>query len=355
MASPSKPDPNHPGKFIPNPDAPSANTVAGIFGNGDPQKGWAALSAFHDLQQPTPIKNRAQAESIIADSSSSPKQLKTAQNFIAENDKDLASAQAGKLALKKAGGAGGSSAGTAADSALVDALVSGHVAPEKISQILSKNPKLIGQVMAKDPSFDSSKIAAYPATYKDFTSGKTSVALNAGGTALGHLKELQELNTNASHIPHTPAWTAYTNKVDTVASELAKFYGDTTIPAIAGIKETLNSTLPGNRDAAIRTQAQSMGRKIDAYQHQWQNAAPSKAYQAPMPGISASALAARAALDPEYAANQGSGSGSQAQPSQQTQSKPAAQQVVPVGATPGRNAAGQIIGYRLPNGQTVRF
>jgi hypothetical protein len=41
-----------------------------------------------------------------------------------------------------------------------------------------------------------------------------------------------------------------------------------------------------------------MGDKLDSYQQTWQNAAPSKAYEAPMPGLSAKAIAARAALDP---------------------------------------------------------
>ena len=45
-------------------------------------------------------------------------------------------------------------------------------------------------------------------------------------------------------------------------------------------------------------------RKFDAYQQSWDNAAPSKAYEAPMPGISAKATEARAALDPRFKAAQ---------------------------------------------------
>lgn len=180
--------------------------------------------------------------------------------------------------------------------ALAQAIATGHVTPERMSYLLSRNPGLVEGVMQIDPSFDSSKAQAYPATYKDFTSGKTAVAINAGATALGHLQELSRMNTNESHIPGTPDYNAYQNKADTVASELAKFYGDATIPAIAAIKKTLTATLPGNRQAAIRTQAESMGDKLDAFQQQWENAAPSKVYQAPMPGISEKAMAARRAL-----------------------------------------------------------
>lgn len=183
----------------------------------------------------------------------------------------------------------------------VRSIGTGKMALSRIDYLLSRNPALMDAVSHAYPDFDSSKVKSYSDTYKDYTSGKTSVALNAGGTGLGHLKELEELNTAASHIPHTPAWTAYQNKATTVATELAKFYGDATVSGIDAIKNTLTSTLPGTREAAIRTQAQSMGDKLDAYEQQWKNAAPSAAYQAPMPGISAAAKTARAALDPEYA------------------------------------------------------
>jgi hypothetical protein len=192
----------------------------------------------------------------------------------------------------------------APEKTLVQSIGSGKIAVDRMAYLIARNPKLLQEVTLAYPDFDSSKAAAYPATYKDFTSGKTAVALNAGGTALGHLYELKELNTPESHIPHTPAWTAYQNKAATVSTELAKFYGDATIPAIENIKSTLTSTLPGNRDAAIRTQAQSMGDKLDAYDQQWKNAAPSSRYEASLPGISPKAMAARAALDPNYAASQ---------------------------------------------------
>ena len=197
---------------------------------------------------------------------------------------------------------------------LVTQIGSGKMALNRLDYLLSKNPQLMAAVSQAYPDFDSSKVKSYTDTYKDFTSGPTSKALNAGGTGLGHLSELQDLNTPASHIPHTPAWTAYQNKATTVATELAKFYGDATVSGIDAIKQTLVSTLPGNREAAIETQAKSMGDKLDAYEQQWKNAAPSAAYQAPLPGISPQAKAARAKLDPEYAAKvQGQGGAAQPQ------------------------------------------
>ena len=109
---------------------------------------------------------------------------------------------------------------------------------------------------------------------------------------------LQSLNTPESRIPGTAAYQAYENQLATIAPELGKFYGNDTIPGIEGYKKTLGAIF--NRGAAIQTQAHSMGVKLDSYQQQWNNAAPSKAYQAPLPGISPAAMAARAALDPTY-------------------------------------------------------
>jgi hypothetical protein len=186
------------------------------------------------------------------------------------------------------------------DPALVTAIAHGQVPAGRMSYLLARNPGLLSNVMKADPGFDGSKVEAYSRTYADFTSGKTSVELLSGGTALEHLAELRDLNTTDSHIPGTPAWNAYQNKADTVATELAKFYGDSTIPAIASIKRTLASNLPGTRDAGITTQAGSMADRLDNYAQKWQNAAPSEAYEAQMPGISPRAKQAWATLDPKY-------------------------------------------------------
>ena len=188
----------------------------------------------------------------------------------------------------------------AGSAALVDEIGTGKMAAGRMSYLLARNPDLMTAVAQKYPDFDSSKVEAYANTYKDFTEGKTAVQINSGATALGHMNELRKLNTPASHIPFTPAWTAYQNKVATLAPELAKFYGDVTIPAIEAIKKTLASTLPGNRDAAIKTQAQSMLDKFGSITQQWHNAAPSAVYEAAMPGVSPEAHQAAAELAQAY-------------------------------------------------------
>lgn len=191
--------------------------------------------------------------------------------------------------------------GDANDPSLVDAIGKGQLPAGRLSYLLARNPALVAAVTKAYPGFDGSKVEAYTRAYADFTSGHTSQELLSGGTALEHLKELDALNTNASHVYGTPAYTAYQNKADTVATELARFYGDSTIPAIASIKKTLTTTLPGSRKAAISTQAGSMADRLDNYAQKWSNAAPSEAYEAQMPGISPKAKEAWAALDPKYA------------------------------------------------------
>lgn len=214
-------------------------------------------------------------------------------NSYAEANKN--NAEASKDQLESGTGAQGS--------ALIDSIGTGKIALDRLGYLATRNPQLLAAVQAKYPNFDSSKAAAYPAVYKEFTStkkGTAGAALNAGGTALKHLQELQKLNTVESHIPGTKDHVAYMNKADTLSTELASFYGDTTIPAIASIKNTLTTQVPGGRNAAIRTQAQSMGDKFNSYQQTWDNAAPSSAYEAPMPQIDKEAKEARAALDPRY-------------------------------------------------------
>ena len=244
------------------------------------------------------VQNKLDVANTVADTK------KAVANIGATSKQNVANIGAAVKALqvgqKKASGVEGTPA------ELATAIAQGHIPLDRMGYLLARNPGLIANVMAVDPSFDGSKAQSYPSTYKDFTSGKTSVAINAGGTVLQHLLNLRQLNTTESRIPGTADYQRYQNQVDTIAPELGKFYGNDTIPGIAAYKKTLGAIF--NRDAAITQQAHSMGVKLDNYQQQWNNAAPSKVYQAPMPGISSTSMAARAALDPEYKApNTGGG------------------------------------------------
>jgi hypothetical protein len=182
---------------------------------------------------------------------------------------------------------------------IAHAIAVGQVSLDRLGYILARKPEIVAAVLKEDPTFDTTKVANYVNTSKDFTSGKTSQQLVNGATALQHLSELRKLNTDQSRIKGTAAYQAYESKMNTVSDELAQFYGTSTIPGIDSFKGTLNATL--NRDAAITTQVQSMGDRFDNLENKWTNAAPSTHYQAPMPGISSAAKAVRAQLDPAYA------------------------------------------------------
>jgi hypothetical protein len=186
---------------------------------------------------------------------------------------------------------------------LVDEIGTGKMAVDRLAYLLARNPALMSAVAQKYPDFDSSKVGAYIQATKDFTSSKPNTAggsLLAGSVAFKHLQELKDMNTLESMNPLTAAYTAYQNKADTVSGELARFYQTDTLPGIASIKSTLASPLVYKRNAAITTQAQSMGDRLNSYEQTWKNAAPSAAYEAKMPGIDADAMKARAALDPNY-------------------------------------------------------
>ena len=187
------------------------------------------------------------------------------------------------------------------DPALVDSIRKGTVAPTSLGRMLTgKDGQRLLAAVEAGGDVDTSKLAAYPKVYQDFTSGKTAVALNAGGTALKHLVELKQLNTLASRVPGGSDNKAFNNKLDTLVPELIKFYG---MPDTNETARSLKSTLGGlmNRDSAIASQVKSLGDKMDSYHQTWRNAAPSAAYQAAMPNVDDEAKMARAELDPKYA------------------------------------------------------
>lgn len=185
---------------------------------------------------------------------------------------------------------------------LVREIGTGKMPLERFGYILTRNPSLASMVSQAYPDFDGSKVQSYIATVKDFTSGKTAISLNAGATALKHMQELMNLNTYGSRIPGSSASKAFNNKLDTVVGELVRFYQmPSTNQSYDSMKETLGGTF--NRDAAIRSQINSMADKLASYAQQWQNAAPSAQYEAPMPHIDEKAKRALVQIDPEFASD----------------------------------------------------
>lgn len=185
---------------------------------------------------------------------------------------------------------------------LVREIGTGKMPLERFGYILTRNPALASMVAEAYPDFDGSKVQSYISTVKDFTSGKTSIALNAGATALKHMQELMKLNTFDSRIPGSADSKAFHNKLDTVVGELVRFYQ---MPSTNQSYDSMKGTLGGvlNRDAAITSQINSMADKLASYAQQWKNAAPSSAYEAPMPHIDEKAKRALFSIDPDFASD----------------------------------------------------
>jgi hypothetical protein len=188
------------------------------------------------------------------------------------------------------------------EAAVVKQIGTGQMPVTRLDFLAARNPALLSAVAQAYPDFDGSKVQGYTHTVKDFTSGPTSRALNAGGTALEALQSLYDDTTYLAKVPGTEDRAKREADLRVVSAEVAKVLnGGTAAPSekeIENIYNTLNTTF--NRRAAIKEVTARIKNKLDNYQATWDNAAPSKAYQAPMPGISPAGQ--RAA---EYIANDG--------------------------------------------------
>jgi hypothetical protein len=181
-----------------------------------------------------------------------------------------------------------------ADKAVVQGVIEGRLtlSPRQLQD--PKGQKVVAQVMQAYPDFDISKAPGYAAARKDFTSGKTAVALNAYGTAMTHLKELYDVSGTQSFIPGTAEHTKFQNTITLYSPEIAKALNGGTAPTEKEI-EAVKSSISGiRRKTGIQQQEKLLSEKLDNYQQQWDNALPSKALNAPMPGISQQAKDAAA-------------------------------------------------------------
>jgi hypothetical protein len=155
----------------------------------------------------------------------------------------------------------------------VKSIGEGRAAPPAAGSRSPAAQSILGALNRAYPGYDATRFPVYQKTRADFTSGgQVAKSINGGHTVLQHLAALQQLNTDASRIPGTKAHQAFQNQLDTLAPELARFYGNETVEGIAGYKNTLGSFL--NRDVAIKQQARSMKEKYDAYQTQWDSGSP---------------------------------------------------------------------------------
>lgn len=189
----------------------------------------------------------------------------------------------------------------ATERSLVQGVGTGQIGVDRLSYILARNPRLLSEVHQAYPDFDSSKVQSYIAQYHNFTSGKASEQLKAGANALQHLYQMKAINDAHPVEVHNAASAAYKQYqaiLNVVTGELSKFYGT---PQTNVNREQLRAPLDGwvNRDSGILGQANAMGVAFNDLQNQWTQAKPSSSYEASMPGLNPSTLAAFKELSPD--------------------------------------------------------
>ena len=181
----------------------------------------------------------------------------------------------------------------------------------------------LGQsLMRAYPDYDIEKAKAYGGVVKDFTTGPSSKALTAYGTAINHARALYYNTGTKSYIPGTDEYKRYNQDITYVATEVAKALNPSGVATESSIKEqedALRSVT--NRKAAIENAEHILTGKMAEMKQRWANGQVRPSYQPPMPSISQEALD-----NADYIRNHGK------MPAKQNQQRPAAgqpQQKVP--------------------------
>lgn len=138
MASASMPDPRNPKQVIPNPASRYAQTIAGAFGNGDPQKGWQILKAYSDATASVAVKNENDAYQVISDPDSTPRAKAAARNFLAVQQQNKAANAGAEARARKAVEGTGTGAGTPDVQEVADAIATGRGTFEQLTQGMGK-------------------------------------------------------------------------------------------------------------------------------------------------------------------------------------------------------------------------
>jgi hypothetical protein len=371
MAAPSKPNPQNPKQFIPNPDATAAQIIAGAFGNGHPQKGWAILQAYHSETVSTAIKSEADATNILADPDSSVKQISQAKRYLSISQQTKANEAGAEARAKKA--ASGSEDATAGNPALIESNPVGGVNQKYLNSLpagqraivqaigegrqegpntRTKEGRALSEVVNNAyPDYDGTRYHTYQAMQKDFVSGKTSQGLVALNTALSHLQILYDNANLGSTLPGVAgieriagnsSAVALKNAQVAVSDELGKAYksGVVTESERKDWMNQLSGWTPANVRQSAVAFAHLLDGKISAYEQTLRNGAPSGAVKLP------------ALMSPEAGAAYTHITGEA--PTTTVGTRSIQSQPPVAGAIAGRDATGRIVAWKLPDGTVQR-
>jgi hypothetical protein len=318
MAQPQRPNPTNPKQMISNAtDSQAAQVIAGAFGNGDPQQGWKVLKAFHDQITPSPLKSESEAEGIVSDPASTPRQVAQAKAYLRLSAQQKAQTAGAEESARKVV--------TGSDqSGLIDPSLSRYISPANVGadgvnhQFLAamqqKNParaaliqsigegrntlskyglsKKEGQALAADvaaayPSFDQNKVEQYESALKDFgpggKSGKNLIAIN---TALTHLERTYD---NAGFLTSTPGLSAvgrlvgakgagaYSSDAKALASEIATAYkgGIPSEPEVDRWYQGFTAVNPNTVKESLSEAANLLLNRVGEMHDRWNDSVPS--------------------------------------------------------------------------------
>lgn len=175
------------------------------------------------------------------------------------------------------------------DPALVDGIGTGSIAPTTLGRMLGgkQGQKVLADVAAKYPDLDTSKLASYPKTYLDYTSGKTGMQRQNLDTAFKAVEDLTKLNTYASRLPTGASRNAWDNRLNAASQEIANGLAKPGTAAreqdVKGVKENLSQIF--SRQAAIDKQVDSLMDQYESMRDRWKEGAPSAHYEAKMPDV----------------------------------------------------------------------
>lgn len=306
MSQPTRPSPLNPKLTIDNSsDANAAQVIAGAFGNGDPATGWKVLRAFHDAVTPEPIKSESDAESILSDPASTPREKAHAKSYLALASKQKADTAGAEARAKQSVTAVGTgNAGQYASeqpvngvrqnylnalppdqAELIRAIGEGRTELSSRAASTKEGKALMQEVTTAYPGYDFSRAPEYAKTRQVFTSGKTADAINALNTAMGHMLTMYQNATLGGSLPVIGAveraagsQSAITlaNAKAALIDELGKAYkgGALTDADTRTWKGRISAWSPAEIKGNARSFVQLLDSKLSSYEQQWRNGSP---------------------------------------------------------------------------------
>jgi hypothetical protein len=199
---------------------------------------------------------------------------------------------------------------------------------------------LVNTLTQAYPDFDQSKGETWGKTRNEYMgSGTTAKKVVSYNTALEHMADLYDHSTyEGIYIPGSKDYSDRSVALNYVANEVGTAIKTGVMSQKEGdeILGSLKGWTPSTAKERTAETARLLNDKIDEYQRKFQEAAPTQHIQAP------TLLSSKASASYNHVVN---GAPLQTQTSH----------VVPAGAIPGRDAQGNIVGYKTADGKVTKF